>query len=76
MTRWLATLLTAAMASLTPAMSMAQGKVVIAHRGASGYLPEHSQAGKAMASGGKRGKTCRCSGGMLAVTFSSGHRSF
>ncbi len=49
MTRWLAALLTAAMASLTPAMSMAQGKIVIAHRGASGYLPEHSQAGKAMA---------------------------
>lgn len=37
------------MVSTTTAAAIAQDKVVIAHRGASGYLPEHTIAAKAMA---------------------------
>ncbi|MGL5813440.1 MAG: glycerophosphodiester phosphodiesterase [Aeromonas sp.] len=39
-------------AALTlPALAADEGKVVIAHRGASGYLPEHTLASKALAYG-------------------------
>ncbi|MGD9332084.1 MAG: glycerophosphodiester phosphodiesterase [Desulfobacterales bacterium] len=51
MTRWFSTLLALPLAvvPLSDVPLAAQEKIVIAHRGASGYLPEHSQAGKAMA---------------------------
>jgi glycerophosphoryl diester phosphodiesterase len=49
MTRCLSTLLTLAMVPLSVLPAAAQEKIVIAHRGASGYLPEHSLPAKAMA---------------------------
>ena len=49
MTRCLSTLLTLAMVPLSVLPAAAQDKIVIAHRGASGYLPEHSLPAKAMA---------------------------
>lgn len=49
MTRCLSTLLTLAMVPLSVLPVPAQEKIVIAHRGASGYLPEHSLPAKAMA---------------------------
>lgn len=49
MTRCLSTLLTLAMVPLSVLPVAAQEKIVIAHRGASGYLPEHSLPAKAMA---------------------------
>jgi glycerophosphoryl diester phosphodiesterase len=49
MTRCLSTLLTLAMMPLSVLPVPAQEKIVIAHRGASGYLPEHSLPAKAMA---------------------------
>lgn len=49
MTRCLSTLLTLAMVPFSVLPAAAQEKIVIAHRGASGYLPEHSLPAKAMA---------------------------
>jgi len=49
MKRCLSTLLTLAMVPLSVIPAAAQEKIVIAHRGASGYLPEHSLPAKAMA---------------------------
>lgn len=49
MTRCLSTLLTLAMVPLSVLPAAAQEKIVVAHRGASGYLPEHSLPAKAMA---------------------------
>lgn len=48
---WITTMLTLtlAMVPLTVLPVVAQEKIVIAHRGASGYLPEHSLPAKAMA---------------------------
>ncbi len=34
-----------------PALAADEGKIVIAHRGASGYLPEHTLESKALAYG-------------------------
>lgn len=41
----------AAMILITPHAALAADKLVIAHRGASGYLPEHTLAAKALAHG-------------------------
>jgi glycerophosphoryl diester phosphodiesterase len=49
MTRCLSTLLTLAMVPLSVLPAAAREKIVVAHRGASGYLPEHSLPAKAMA---------------------------
>jgi glycerophosphoryl diester phosphodiesterase len=51
MKRWLSTMLTLplVMASMSSVPYAADQKIVIAHRGASGYLPEHSLPAKAMA---------------------------
>jgi len=49
MIRWLSAWLILAMVLLPAEVLNAGEKVVIAHRGASGYLPEHSLAGKAAA---------------------------
>ena len=51
MKRWLTSILALPLAivPLTDGPAAGAGKIVIAHRGASGYLPEHSLAGKAMA---------------------------
>ncbi len=50
MTRWLLLLCSAAVLPLFTALAMAD-TLVIAHRGASGYLPEHTLAAKALAHG-------------------------
>jgi glycerophosphoryl diester phosphodiesterase len=42
-------LMTATVSSILPAQSARSEKIVIAHRGASGYLPEHTLPAKAMA---------------------------
>lgn len=49
MPRWISTLLTVAMIPFSAGTLAAGEKIVIAHRGASGYLPEHSPAAKAAA---------------------------
>jgi len=48
---WTLLTLTLFLAKSRPAMASEPQKVVIAHRGASGYLPEHTLAGKALAYG-------------------------
>ena len=49
MPRWVSTLRTVAMVPFSAGPLAAGEKIVIAHRGASGYLPEHSLAAKAAA---------------------------
>lgn len=50
--RWLRVLLIAAAPGIgTPAPAVAEAPLIIAHRGASGYLPEHTLAAKALAHG-------------------------